>query len=64
MAQRPNPDVPPDVTAVESERQPSRDEVARRAHELYQERGRGEGQDVNDWLRAEEELRRQRERER
>lgn len=36
---------------------PSFDDIARRAYELYQERGGQGGQDVDDWLRAEQELR-------
>lgn len=35
---------------------PSRDEIARRAYELYEAGGRRDGQDVNDWLAAEQEL--------
>jgi hypothetical protein len=37
--------------------QPAYDDIARRAYELYQERGGNEGQDMDDWLRAEAELR-------
>ena len=37
---------------------PSRDAVARRAYELYCERGGQDGYDVQDWLQAERELRR------
>ena len=33
------------------------DDVARRAHELYLSRGGRHGQDVDDWLQAEQELR-------
>lgn len=32
------------------------DAIARRAYELFQERGRAMGGDVDDWLRAEHEL--------
>jgi DUF2934 family protein len=32
------------------------DDVARRAYELFQERGREPGRDLDDWLRAEREL--------
>jgi len=32
-------------------------EIARRAFELYCDRGREDGHDVEDWLRAERELR-------
>jgi hypothetical protein len=35
-----------------------RDRVARRAYELYLARGGGHGQDFDDWLAAERELRR------
>jgi hypothetical protein len=30
--------------------------IAQRAYELYEERGRGEGEELNDWLRAEAEV--------
>jgi hypothetical protein len=32
--------------------------IARRAFELYEKRGRQEGRDIDDWLLAEQELRR------
>lgn len=38
-------------------REPSEQEIACRAHELYLQRGGGHGRDVEDWVRAEEELR-------
>ena len=31
-------------------------EIGERAHELYEERGRGEGQAVQDWSKAEQEI--------
>ena len=31
--------------------------IARRAYQLFEERGREEGQELDDWLRAEHELR-------
>jgi hypothetical protein len=37
---------------------PSRDEVARLAYHLYETRGRRDGQDLDDWLAAERELKR------
>jgi len=37
-------------------REPSRGEIAHRAHELYVQRGGEHGKDVEDWLRAEKEL--------
>jgi hypothetical protein len=36
---------------------PNAENVAKRAFELYQERGGGHGRDLEDWLRAERELR-------
>lgn len=38
------------------DRKPYRGQIARRAHELYEEGGRQDGRDVDDWLRAEKEL--------
>ena len=35
---------------------PSRDEIARLAYHFYETRGRRGGQDVDDWLSAEQEL--------
>lgn len=35
---------------------PSRDEIARLAYHFYETRGREAGQDVDDWLAAEQEL--------
>jgi hypothetical protein len=35
---------------------PTHDEIAQLAFNLYESRGRQEGHDVEDWLRAEEEL--------
>jgi hypothetical protein len=33
-----------------------RDRIARRAYEIYEERGRSDGEDINDWLKAETEV--------
>ena len=38
-------------------REPSGDEVARLAYELYLQRGGEHGKDVEDWVKAEKELR-------
>jgi hypothetical protein len=38
-------------------KEPLKDEVACRAHELYLQRGGEHGKDVEDWLKAEKELR-------
>ena len=35
---------------------PSQDDIARLAYQLYERRGRLEGQDLDDWLSAEQEL--------
>ena len=35
---------------------PSHDEIARLAYHFYETRGRRDGQDVDDWLSAEQEL--------
>lgn len=35
---------------------PSRDEIARLAYHFYETRGRFDGDDVDDWLSAEQEL--------
>ena len=32
------------------------DQIRRRAYELYEQRGREEGHELEDWLRAEEEV--------
>jgi hypothetical protein len=32
------------------------EEVRRRAYELYEERGRADGRDIDDWVRAEAEV--------
>ena len=36
------------------------DHIRRRAYELYEQRGREDGRDMEDWLRAEEEIKRRR----
>jgi DUF2934 family protein len=48
----------PILTAKTLAIEPSRnleEEIRRRAHELYEERGREDGHDLDDWLRAEAE---------
>jgi hypothetical protein len=39
------------------QKEPSSEEIACQAHELYVHRGGEHGKDVEDWLRAEKELR-------
>ena len=41
------------VAKATSERRPARRAVAELAHYLYEARGRQDGRDVEDWLRAE-----------
>ncbi len=36
---------------------PSHEEISRRAHQLWEESGRGDGNDTGHWLQAERELR-------
>lgn len=38
-------------------REPTHDDIARRAYQLYEERGREHGRDREDWFQAERELR-------
>jgi hypothetical protein len=38
--------------------EPKTEEIAQRAYEIYQSRGGTEGQDIEDWLEAERQLRR------
>ena len=47
-----NPRKKPSAT----ERNELEDRIRLRAHELYEARGREDGHDLEDWLRAEEEI--------
>ena len=38
--------------------EPTTEQIAQRAYEIYQARGGTEGQDIEDWLEAERQLRR------
>ena len=49
-------EVPKWVEALAIE--PNQEDVARRAYQLYEERGGGHGHDQDDWFQAERELRR------
>jgi hypothetical protein len=44
-----------EVAMIES-REVSKENIARRAYELYTQRGREPGKDVEDWVSAEKEL--------
>jgi Protein of unknown function (DUF2934) len=52
----PTPSKKPAFTAT-SEPPGLEDQIRQRAYELYEERGREDGHDIEDWLRAEEEIR-------
>jgi hypothetical protein len=45
-----------EVSSPAVDRTPSKEEIARRAYALYEERGRIDGADLDDWLQAEQEL--------
>ena len=56
-----NPKTPRKTRAAnsgsESSHRPEHDAIARRAYEIYQERGGEHGAHVDDWLQAEREIR-------
>jgi hypothetical protein len=45
-----------DIVREPAEERPARDQIARRAYELYEQRGGVPGRDLDDWLAAEAEL--------
>ena len=45
------------VLAVSFHKEPSREDIERRAFQIYMARGRQPGNDIADWLAAEKELR-------
>jgi Protein of unknown function (DUF2934) len=49
-------DIPNPVENFAS-REPTQEDIARRAHQLYKERGGEHGRDWEDWFQAERELR-------
>jgi Protein of unknown function (DUF2934) len=49
---------PPKITVMAGT-VPLRDKIRERAYELYESRDREPGQDVQDWLRAEQEISKQ-----
>lgn len=51
------------MSLKDADDRPSPAEVQRRAYELYVKRGGGHGRDLEDWLEAERQLRRQEARE-
>ena len=42
--------------AEDNQERPTEDEIARRAYERYEARGRQDGQALDDWLEAERDL--------
>jgi len=50
------PSKPPSSMGHENPTPNVEDQVRRRAYELYEQRGMEDGHDVEDWLRAEEEI--------
>jgi len=44
------------ATSALTEPKTFEDQIRRRAYELYEERGREDGHELEDWLRAEEEV--------
>jgi Protein of unknown function (DUF2934) len=50
-------DEPLDSGVARPAQSPSEDDIRRRAYQRYLERGGGHGQDFDDWLEAERELR-------
>jgi len=49
----------PTEKRAKSSPQPTREDIERRAYEIYLERGGTEGCEMEDWLQAERELRQQ-----
>ena len=53
---------PPAASQQRQNPSPNIDDIRQRAYELYEQRGREDGRDVDDWLRAEDEIKRRRSR--
>lgn len=51
---------PGDAIAARPSGEPSDDDIRARAYEIYLERGGHDGLDIDDWVRAERELRQRR----
>ena len=48
------------ITSPGAAAQPIAEKIRQRAYQLYDERGRGDGHALDDWLRAETEIRKRR----
>jgi hypothetical protein len=46
----------PSAAITNENRNPTAEDIARRAYAIYEERGRSDGADLDDWLQAEREL--------
>ena len=46
--------VPPDPTFIQKYSDEVRERIAKKVYELYEQRGWQDGQDIDDWLQAEE----------
>ncbi len=44
------------VQTATNEPQNLEEDIRRRAYELYEDRGKGEGHELDDWLQAEQEI--------
>lgn len=51
-------ELPPEPASMQKYSDEVRDRIAKKAYELFEQRGRQDGQDLDDWLRAEEIVRR------
>ncbi|ALA59368.1 DUF2934 domain-containing protein [Nitrospira moscoviensis] len=47
-------ELPPEPASMQKYSDEVRDRIAKTAYELFEQRGRQDGQDLDDWLRAEE----------
>jgi hypothetical protein len=56
MAKQQQAEIPSVATASDDDGKPTAEDIARRAYALYEERGRTDGADLDDWLQAEREL--------
>lgn len=55
MAKQQPKEIPSQATTIKTGK-PSAEDIARRAYAIYEERGRTDGADLDDWLQAEREL--------
>jgi hypothetical protein len=56
---KPTTTMPPPLTKINQTTESTSDlqeQICRRAHELYEQRGRDDGHELDDWLQAESEV--------